>query len=89
MNGFSVVSYLGADYLCRVVYAPDGGRVWHMADEQLGKVISGRMESGDSAIRDEALDVDENFYCYVPLYVLLQPEKDILKWCRDNGIDLD
>lgn len=88
MNGFGVVSYLGADYLCRTVYEPDGERCWCMADEQLGKIISGYIDSDDSAVRDEALYVDEDFYCYVPLYVLVQSEKDIMKWCADNGIDL-
>lgn len=88
MNGLNVVSYLGTDYLCRTVYEPDGGRCWCMADEQLGKRLADDIGSSNEVLRGKALYVDENFYCYVPLSVLIQPEKDILKWCADNGIDL-
>jgi len=83
------VTYLGTEYLCRTVRGDDG-RMWDMADSQLGEIISGHIDSDDSAVRDGALNVDENFYCYVPLHVLIFADDDkIMSWCRDNGIDFD
>lgn len=55
--------------------------------EQTAPFINGGKEIRDSDDR-EAIFFDDEIYAYVPREILQKDDKEVLAWCKDNGVDI-
>ena len=81
-------TFNGITYYGRTVKLPHKDEVGFEELSMFEDTLADVLLENDEYVSEEARDIDERIFCYVPREVLQHDDDYVIQWCKENDIDL-